>query len=45
MSMCEHMHNDVHATRMYKGEGVRPYLSHSFVTVFFVTVTLCNRYI
>ena len=31
MSMCEHMHNDVHITRMYKGERVGPYLSHSFV--------------
>ena len=34
MSMCEHMHNDVHAIRMYKGERVGSYLSHSFVTVF-----------
>ena len=39
MSMCEHMHNDVHITRMYKGERVGPYLSHSFVMVF------CNGHI
>ena len=37
--MCEHMHNDVHVTRMYKGERVGPYLSHSFVTVTLLTVT------
>ena len=38
--MCEHMHNDVHVTRMYKGEKVGPYLSHSFCNDLFVTVTL-----
>ena len=31
--MCQHMHNDVHVTRKYKGERVGPYLSHYFVTV------------
>ena len=40
--MCEHMHNDVHVTRMYKGERVGPYLSHSFVTVTLLTVTFCT---
>ena len=40
--MFEHMQICVH---VYKGESVGPYLSHSFVTVFFVMVTLCNRYI
>ena len=46
--MCEHMHNDVHAIRMYKGERVGPYLSQYFfcnglfVTVTILTVTLCT---
>ena len=40
--MCEHMHNDVHVTRMYKGERVGPYLSHSFVTVTLLAVTFCT---
>ena len=44
MSMCEHMHNDVHVTTMYKGERVGPYLSHSFVMVF-CNGHIINRYI
>ena len=44
MIMCEHMHNDVHVTRMYKGERVGPYLSNSFVSVF-CNGHIINRYI
>ena len=44
MSMCEHMHNDVHFITMYKGERVGPYLSHPFVMVF-CNGHIINRYI
>ena len=44
MSMCEHMHNDVHVITMYKGERVGLYLSHPFVTVF-CNGHIINRYI
>ena len=40
--MCEHMHNDMHVTTMYKGERVGLYLSHSFVMVTLLTVTFCT---
>ena len=42
MIICEHMHNDVHLTTIYRGERVGPYLSHPFLTVTLLTVTFCT---